>query len=184
MKKSRFLIFLFSLIPGAGEMYIGMMKTGVVTMSAFFGIIMIGSFLRFEFIYLTLPVLWFYSFFTVHNNKNFTPEWLKQKDDGVFSGMNGFWEGRLKSIFARRHKIIGISLIALGGYALFDSFVSPHIYSLRELMPPLYTMLRNLPTLIVSIAIIILGIYLLKGKKEQVPAAEEDLTQYRGDHNE
>ena len=184
MRKSRFLIFLSSLLPGAGEMYLGMMKTGVVTMSAFFGVILIAAFLRFEYILLALPVLWFYSFFNVHNHKNFAPEWLKQKDDRMFSGTDGFFEGRLKSVFEKRHKIIGIVLIAFGGYALFDNFVSPFLYDLRDLVPSLYTLLRNLPTLLVSIAIIVLGVYLLRGKKEPAPLAEEDLTQYGGGGNE
>lgn len=184
MRKSRFLIFICSLLPGAGEMYLGMMKTGVVTMSAFFGIILIASLLHFEYILLALPVLWFYSFFYVHNNKNFAPEWLKQKDDRLFSGVNGLFEGRFKAVFEKRHKIIGVALIALGCYALFDNFVSPYIYELQKTVPALFTLLHNLPTLIVSIAIIILGIYLLRGKKEPAPLAEEDLTQYGGGSNE
>ncbi len=184
MKKSRFLIFISSLLPGAGEMYLGMMKTGIVTMSAFFGIILLAALLRFEPILLALPVLWFYSFFNVHNHKNFAPEWLRQKDDQMFSGMGSFFDGPLKSVLEKRHKIIGIALIALGGYALFDNFISPHLYSLRDLIPSLYSILCNLPTLLVSVAIIILGIYLLKGKKVPAAPAEDDLTQYGGESNE
>lgn len=184
MRKNKLLVFVCSLIPGAGEMYIGMMKTGVLTMSAFFGLILLATLLRFEEMLIVLPVLWFYSFFTVHNNKNFAPEWLKQKDDALFSGSSGFWDGKFKEVFARRHKIIGVALIALGAYALYDTIAGPYIYALHELFPPLYTLLRNLPTLIVSLAIIILGVYLLRGKKAVPVSAEEDLTQYEGAHHE
>ncbi|MFA9381969.1 MAG: hypothetical protein ACERKO_13020, partial [Acetanaerobacterium sp.] len=152
MKKSRFLVLLFSLIPGAGEMYLGMMKTGVMIMSLFCGIIVLGNWLRFEFIFFALPVLWFYSFFNVHNQKHLAPEWLKQQDDRLFSGTNGFLEGRLKSVFEKRHKIIGVACIAIGAYALFDNTVSPYLYQLEDIIPPLYALLRNLPTLIVSLA--------------------------------
>ena len=35
-KKSRFLTFCFSMLPGAGEMYMGFMRTGVSLMLLFF----------------------------------------------------------------------------------------------------------------------------------------------------
>ena len=34
-KKNRFLLFCFSFLPGAGEMYLGFMKTGISLLSIF-----------------------------------------------------------------------------------------------------------------------------------------------------
>ena len=42
-KKSKFLTFIFSLLPGAGEMYMGFMKMGVSLMAEFFGIIFLAT---------------------------------------------------------------------------------------------------------------------------------------------
>lgn len=42
-KKSKFLTFLFSLIPGAGEMYMGFMKMGVSLMAEFFAVLWLAS---------------------------------------------------------------------------------------------------------------------------------------------
>ena len=41
-KKSRFLVFILSFIPGAGEMYMGFMKQGVTLMAVFAGIIAVA----------------------------------------------------------------------------------------------------------------------------------------------
>jgi TM2 domain-containing membrane protein YozV len=44
-KKNSFLTFIFSLIPGAGQMYLGFMKRGLSLMSCFFFIILIENLL-------------------------------------------------------------------------------------------------------------------------------------------
>ena len=67
MRKSGFLTFLFSLLPGAGHMYLNMMKKGVCIMSLFFALWGVGAFLRLDFLQLLLPVVWFYAFFDVMN---------------------------------------------------------------------------------------------------------------------
>lgn len=35
MERNKFLVFCFAFVPGAGQMYLGMMKKGLVIMSAF-----------------------------------------------------------------------------------------------------------------------------------------------------
>ena len=66
-KKKGFLTFIFSLMPGAGEMYMGFMKRGVSVMCAFLGWIGICGVLQFGAGFYLAPVIWFYSFFSVHN---------------------------------------------------------------------------------------------------------------------
>ncbi len=186
MKKNSFLVFLFSLLPGAGEMYLGMMKTGIVLMSAFFGVIFIGNILNIEILLFALPVIWCYSFFHVHNVKMLFPEALKQMDDKTFMGFTGFFEGKWPEIFAKRHAILGGVLIFVGVATLFQTFMRPYIYLFEDTLPSLYVLLRNIPTLIVALAIIILGVMLLRGKKAAppAPAPDEDITEFGGKHNE
>ena len=43
-KKSGFWTFVFSLLPGAAEMYMGFMKMGISLMGLFFGLFIIGGF--------------------------------------------------------------------------------------------------------------------------------------------
>ena len=49
-KKSGFWTFLFSWIPGAGEMYMGFMRMGISLMILFWGIIALAVFFNTEFI--------------------------------------------------------------------------------------------------------------------------------------
>ena len=66
-KKNRFWTFLFSFMPGAGEMYMGFMKMGVSLMGMFFLIITIATILEIGPIIFLAVIAWFYSFFHVHN---------------------------------------------------------------------------------------------------------------------
>ena len=66
-KKNSLWRFFFSLIPGAGEMYMGFLKMGVSLMSLFFAIIFIASSLWLGPLILIDIIVWFYSFFHVHN---------------------------------------------------------------------------------------------------------------------
>ena len=62
--KSKFLTFIFSLIPGAGQMYQGLMKRGLSIMLIFTGIIAASIFTYLSAMIIILPAVWFYSFLT------------------------------------------------------------------------------------------------------------------------
>ena len=66
-KKSSFLTFCFSLLPGAGQMYMGFMKRGVSLMSAFFLLIFLSSWLNLGPLMFAMPIIWFFAFFDTHN---------------------------------------------------------------------------------------------------------------------
>ena len=63
MKKNSFLTFCFAFIPGAGEMYLGMMKKGLAVMLLFWSLSMIAGVLFPPLLFL-MPVIWCYSFLT------------------------------------------------------------------------------------------------------------------------
>ena len=56
-KKSGFLTFLFSWIPGAGEMYMGFMKMGVSLMGLFWGIISLSVLTNTGYLILVLMIV-------------------------------------------------------------------------------------------------------------------------------
>lgn len=68
-QKRGFLLFICSLIPGAGEMYLGFFKQGISIMTLFWAIVAIAGGFSAEFLVIFLPVIWFYSYFHVHNLK-------------------------------------------------------------------------------------------------------------------
>lgn len=70
MKKSKFLTFLLSCLPGLGHFYLGLMKRGVAMMASFLGIIgvvtalvQVTYFDGFLVFLAVLPVIWFYNMF-------------------------------------------------------------------------------------------------------------------------
>ena len=66
-KGNGFWRFCFSLLPGAGEMYMGFMKQGAMLMTLFFGCGALSGWLNLDIFGYVLPVIWFYGFFHVHN---------------------------------------------------------------------------------------------------------------------
>ena len=85
MQKKGFLLFLCSLIPGAGELYMGFKKRGVSMMAIFWGIVALTCVSGLEWFALALPVVWAYSFFQVHNLKSLPEEvFYLQKDEYAF----------------------------------------------------------------------------------------------------
>ena len=73
-QKRGFWLFIFSLIPGAGEMYMGFKKQGISIMFLFWGVFAIGACTGMDWLVFLIPIIWFYSFFNVHNLKSLSEE--------------------------------------------------------------------------------------------------------------
>ena len=58
-QKRGFWLFIFSLIPGAGEMYMGFKKQGISIMLLFWGAIALASITGLGWLAMFLPVIWF-----------------------------------------------------------------------------------------------------------------------------
>ena len=83
-KKNRLFTFCCSLLPGAGEMYLGFFKHGISVMSLFFLLLTCSGALFPPIMFLS-PVLWFYSF--LHFNQLVTnpdDEFYNVEDDYLF----------------------------------------------------------------------------------------------------
>ena len=183
MKKSSFLTFIFAFLPGAAHMYLGMMKKGALLMSAFFGVIFIGAFFRIELFLFALPVIWFYAFFDALNLKHATPQQQYESEEKFLNSLSGMIDKDFFNKLKIKHSYIGIGIIVLGAYMLFQNFIRPFMYSLYDYVPHLARVIDNLPSLVVSIAIILFGIYLVRGKKEKI-SEEKDFIEYEGKENE
>ena len=73
-KKNGFFTFIFSLLPGAGEMYFGLYRQGLLLMSMFFGSIAICALTGMGELAFIIPIIWCFGFFHVHNLKNMSEE--------------------------------------------------------------------------------------------------------------
>ena len=174
-KKNGFLTFIFSLLPGAGEMYMGFFKQGISIMSAFFMLIFVSSWLNLGPLMLTLPVLWFYSFFHVHNLASLRDEEFYSIEDKYLFNYD---DSKIQELLGRNkgRKILAIVLILFGGSAIFD-IVMQVLESILNIMNIdmgwYYSISYNMPQFVFGIAIILLGIHLIRGKKKELYEIEE-----------
>lgn len=167
-KKSKFLTFIFSLLPGAGEMYLGFMKMGVSLMSWFFMALVVAN-MGVDFALIIITVVWFYSFFHVHNLAGLPDETFYEVKDEYLIPFAGQEEQKL-TITKTYRKVAAVILIIIGIRGLLAAFY----YSAAGFLPEtVQRILRDsifydLPRVVVSIAIIVLGIYMIRGKKKQL----------------
>lgn len=146
-RKSGFLAFILSFLPGAGYFYLGLMKRGLQTMVLFFGSIFISSMANIEqLMAFVAPVLVFYSIFDTQQLLRRMNEGLPVEDKELFDW--GTWESK--------RNIIGAGLVLIGLLALINNmapyFLPYHI--LNRVVPPL---------LIISIGVYILYKSVWKG---------------------
>lgn len=184
-KRSKFWTIVFAFLPGAGHMYNGFMKLGVSFMGLFFGLWMVASVINIGPIAFLAPVIWFYAFFDCIN-KVFQDddEFYIQEDYYLISREN--LEKMNLDIFRGRNLIVGILLIIVGIYALWNNVVLSVISRYHLLPEAVYEVLVNLgyiiPQLVVAGLIIWAGITLITGKKKELEAenvtmipAEQDI---------
>ena len=185
-KNSRFLVFLLSFIPGAGEMYMGFMKMGLSLMMGFMvlaavvGITNLGALAIFPF------ALYAYSFFHANNLATLDDRMFHSIRDEYLFGFGEFdnWKFKLEG---RNRKIAAVILIVLGVMMLWQVvfnllcdifgwdnwFLSAVYYFVRD----------DLPRAVVGIGVIWAGFALIRGKRiaiEDKDDAAEEWTRYRG----
>ena len=166
-KKSKFLTFWFSLLPGAGHMYMGFMKMGVSLMSMFFFLIFISSWLDIGPLLFVLPLIWFYSFFDCINKRYSTDEEFSLVEDKYLFSFDQLL--RIDSdIFKKYRFISGVILIFIGCYYIGNNILNRlNGYIPQELYTVIHDVSRNLPQLIVGGIIIVVGANLIIGKKRE-----------------
>ncbi len=173
-QKKGFLLFLCSLIPGAGELYMGFRKMGLSIMGLFWGCIAVASFFSFDTIIFVLPILWFYSFFNTHNLKSLSEEEFHSLEDRLILPVDGLVKNKEEFIKQYR-KGIAILLIIIGISGIW-SVISNWAYNLLpdyvfEFVAPF---IDKLPSLIIAIFMIVLGIRLIRGKQISLKKEEEE----------
>lgn len=175
-KKNGFFTFCFSLIPGAGEMYMGFFKQGISLMTIFFLITALAGYLNIEYVMLFQPVIWFYSFFHVHNLKSMPDdEFYALEDDFLFHADRLFDPG---AAFWKKYRKIMALLLVFFGFSILWNTVNDLIRSLLRAMGIdnlnfLYRIQNAVPQLIIAVGIIAAGIFLIKNKSEELHKTEE-----------
>ncbi len=174
MKKNKLAIFLFSLVPGAGEMYYGMYKSGCSIMGLFMGAAALAISLQMPELLFGLPIIWFYSFCHVHNIKHMDEKTFAMEKDEVLFGQ---WSKSIpewgKNGNRYSHKIIAGLLIAVGGIMIWNNLCV--LLTAFEINWELYNFLRyRFPELVLGVGIILAGFWLIRGKKAELEQGSEE----------
>jgi hypothetical protein len=159
-KKSKMLAIMLSVLPGAGHMYLGLQQRGLQLMAGFLFSFYILDALHLSIFLFLIPILWFYSLF----------------DAMQYVSRQGVVE--IKDIpfvdWLKNHqKWIGIGLLVLGLYHLFDEFV---LALLERLEPDVHISVwfhQYFQVFVVSTLLIGGGFRLLAGKRVQNVREEE-----------
>lgn len=173
-KKNGFLTFICSLLPGAGEMYMGFMKQGISLMGAFFLLVCLSTWLNLGPLLFVAPILWFYSFFHVHNLRGMSDEEFYAIEDDYLFHLNSIMpeQGKMNKRF---RNVLAAVLIVVGAVVLLNNFLDLVAWLLPSYLMGFYSsLLYVLPQLVIAVLCVLGGIWLIRGKKKELE--HEDVT--------
>ena len=137
-EKHGLMLFITSCLSGCGQMYQGYMKRGLSLLLLFFALLAVSGFLGLAPVALFLPVVWIYAFFDSYDLR-------------------------------RRHSLIGWGLVGLGVYMIYDTVISRLGEWLHHIgLPWVYRLMAyDLPRLVVTVLIIALGLWFIRGPRKK-----------------
>ena len=187
MKKNGILTFLFAFVPGAGQMYQGYMKRGLSLITMFCLCVMAGMLL--EPLVLTALIVWMYSFFDTFNLRAQIIAENAPADDYL---VHINWKDkRMQDFMMDSHKLLGWGLIALGAMVAYQNIIMRVFGDVmwrwgqnNPFFRAVYLMLDELPEIVICVALIVCGLWLVRGpkgkknRKKPEPPQDEDFTEY------
>lgn len=175
-KKSKFWLGVFSLVPGAGEMYLGFMKMGVSLMLMCGLSIALMAMTEIMALSVIVVTIYIYSFFHANNLGRMDDQAFQEMEDCYLFGMDGFLSVR-DSVKGRYKKIVGGILVLFGLAMLWNALFSVlcDIFGWdNEMLRKIYRFMRDeFPRVLIGVAVTWGGIWMLRGKKTQSAAYEE-----------
>ncbi|MCM1567622.1 MAG: hypothetical protein NC238_17070 [Dehalobacter sp.] len=153
-QNGKILAVTFSIVPGAGHMYIGQMEKGLQLMAAFFLTLYLSDFLSMSLLLMAAPLLWFYSIFDVMHKVNHPG---KQQTPTYFNGI--FRDSQLSE---KAGKYLGIGLIVVGCLMVLNKIVMPSIvFFLGD------QILEYLKTVVIAVLFIVGGVRIMMGSRDK-----------------
>lgn len=180
MMKNGILTFIFAFCPGAGQMYQGYMKRGLSLITMFCLSVVIGV-STLEVLTIGCVIVWMYSFFDTFNLRAQFIAGTAPADDYLVHFNTK--DARLTLFFRDSHKLLGWGLIALGGLVAYENVIMRVFGDVmwrwgqnNPVFRAFYLMLDELPQIVTCVALIVCGLWLVrgpKGKKVHRKKAEE-----------
>ena len=179
MLKNGLLTLLFAFIPGAGQMYQGYMKRGLslMLMCCVIGVLA----MLFAPIALFLMLVFMYSFFDTLNLRAQIALGNAPADDYLVHLDPK--DKRLARLLLDSHKLVGWLLIAFGALIAYQNLIMNTLGDLvyrwghsSPVFRALYLVMASLPDVVVCVALIVCGVWLVKGPHPaKKPDASKDV---------
>jgi len=191
MMKNGILTFFFAFVPGAGQMYQGYMKRGLSLITMFCLFVAAGSLLGP--LVVGCAIVWMYSFFDTFNLRAQVGAGTAPADDYLVH--INWHDKRMDQFMMDSHKLLGWGLIALGALVAYQNIIMNTLGDIvwrwgqeNAFFRALYLMMDQLPEIVVCVALIVCGIWLVHGpksrkQKKQSAPEEEDFQEYVGGDN-
>lgn len=179
MLKNGLLTLLFAFIPGAGQMYQGYMKRGLSLMLMCCVVCVLA--MLFSPIAFFLLLVFMYSFFDTLNLRAQIALGNAPADDYLVHLDPK--DKRLARLLLDSHKLVGWALIAFGALIAYQSLImnilGDLVYRWGHSSPvfrALYLVMASLPDVVVCVALIVCGVWLVKGPHPaKKPDASKDV---------
>ncbi|MEG1932742.1 MAG: hypothetical protein RR075_06495 [Pygmaiobacter sp.] len=185
-EKNLLLTFCFACCPGAGQMYMGYLKRGVSLMLLFFSIFGICGFFRIWIFAVVLPAIWFVAFFDTFTLRSLGAEERARRPDDFLFTLPDEMKRQSAGEWAKRYHLgIGILLIFIGSYAIYNDLIMPFIGRLLDSVSIdlwwLWNIMYQLPSFCVAVIVILIGIRLVRGEKKK---PSDDMVEFKGEHTD
>lgn len=177
-KKNQYFTFMLSFIPGAAEMYMGFMKSGISLILLFVVPVMLTGILFYaDYIVILSGVVYMVSFFHARNLATAPDEEFDIFEDRFI------WDEfldvkKVKTSTTVWKKWLSIAFIILGASGIWSVFKENLFKMLNSFSGLDIQLIKNIvnsiPRLVFSIFIIIFGIMLIKGKKKELIEEQKD----------
>ena len=168
-KKSKFWLFIFSLCPGAGHMYMGFMRMGISLLLGFMVLLMVVSITGISAFSVLPLVLYVYSFFHANNIGGLDDDSFEALEDEYLFGLHNIGSQQVK-IDQKGKKVVAVVLIVIGLYMLWNvvfGLLRDFFGWNNPIIKAMYYMVTDdIPRVAIGIAIIWFGVVLLRGKKD------------------
>lgn len=174
-KKGKFMTFLFALIPGAGQMYMGFMKMGVSLMATFATILLVGGWLNIPAFFILAPIVWFYSFFDAINRASLDKEEFYTLEDhycfssDIFVFIQQIFHGKGRSVLALILIFIGIDILWQNISWMFLSIL-PTWLEMR-----ISSLFYRIPQILTAFIVLYAGFWLIQNKKKELELEDHSL---------
>ena len=181
-QKSRFWLFLFSLFPGAGHMYLGLMRMGLSFMFGFMLSVALMNITGLDVLVVLPLTIYIYSFFHANNIGGMDDEAFAALEDEYLLGFGDIDRDRFR-LDQRNRNLAAAVLIILGICMLWNvgfGMVRDYIGWDNPIIKAIYYTVRDdVPRVVIAIAIIWVGVTLLRGRKESGPVEESPRAQVK-----